>query len=1251
MRKWQFLLALGLGCPVSALAQQKAFPEAEGFGRFAAGARTNLGAATVYHVTNLNDSGPGSFRDAVSQSNRFIVFDVGGIVTLNSAVSVDKSNLTIAGQTAPGGISFYGDKVSFSGANNLIARHIAIRKGEAGTRQDTSGLSRGSNMIFDHLSVTWGVDETFSMNPETGQTIDNITIQNSIIAQGLDRLGHSAGGLMTLQEGGRFSIIKSLFADSVTRNPKVRGENEFINNVVYGWETAAYIMGDTTSMTSHANAIGNYFIEGPVDGGSPFTSGTSSFHIYGNDNWVDTNRNGSLDGSLITSYPGANVVSSPFAFPTAATMTAQQTVAHVIENVGLSIIRDAVDQRLVDEVASYGTLGGVILRDTDLFPAYNTDPKYLNVRARLVDTDNDGMADNWETSRGLNPNSATDFKTLNAAGYTRLEEYLNELGADGVDRTSTGGNWTSGATWAGNVAPTLADDAIVSGSLTLASGNGFARRLTLVGDLNVTGGTLDVFDTAAVNGTATIGGGTVTAGRVLLGSTGQTGSLTVNAGGTLQTATVASAGGTASLALNGGTVRFLGVPNITVPLTVGASGGTLNTNGYSGAVTGGISGTGTLTKTGAGTLTLGGNNAGYSGGINLNAGAITLATNGAASSTGVITLANGTAINVATSGASTPIALANGATGTIAAGGVTYAGAISGAAGTTLLVNTTSTGNFSLGGSLANFAGTLDLAATTGNVRINQGGSALANFDTGDATGALRVPFGGTVNLGSLAGSAGTKLQGSTNDSNAVTFLVGANGNSTTFAGTVTNGVNATPGIVNLTKTGSGTLALTSGASTYTGATTVNGGTLAVSVLANGGLASSIGLADNAADKLVLNGGTLRYTGAAVSTDRLFMLGAGGGAIDASGSAALTLNGAGAVAMSGAGDRTFTLRGGNTGFNNFHLDLPDPSAGKTSLTKDGAGTWRLFGNTRTYSGDTHVKAGSLYLVAASVLPSGAGKGNVIVDAGATIDMYGNSHTINGLFGGGTITTTQNTARTLTVGGNDAHGNFAGILTQGASQTLHLTKTGTGTQTLSGENTYAGLTTINGGTLLVNGTHAGGGNYTVNNGGTLGGTGSTGSAITVNNGGALSPGASAGTLSVGNVTLAAGADFIIELNGNASYDQLAVTGTAAVGGADLVASLNYVPQLGDSLFILVNDAADVITGQFAGLPQGGLLNLTSSTDGHWYSFRISYVGNADANAATGGNDVLLTAVPEPAAATTLLLASMAGLLSRRRGRRL
>ena len=142
--------------------------------------------------------------------------------------------------------------------------------------------------------------------------------------------------------------------------------------------------------------------------------------------------------------------------------------------------RDAVDTRIVQEVASYGTLGGVILRETDLFPGYGTDPVYLNPRARLTDADNDGMADNWETAHGLSASDATDWKVLNAAGYTRLEEYVNELGAEGVTIPSAGGNWASTSTWGGSP-PTHADDVVVIGNLSVDSSNAFARRLTLGG--------------------------------------------------------------------------------------------------------------------------------------------------------------------------------------------------------------------------------------------------------------------------------------------------------------------------------------------------------------------------------------------------------------------------------------------------------------------------------------------------------------------------------------------------------------------------------------------------------------------------------------------------------------------------------------------------------------------------------------------------------------------------------------------------
>lgn len=834
-------------------AQQLAFPEAEGFGRFATGARTTLASASVYHVTNLNDSGAGSFRDAVSQPNRFVVFDVGGIATLNSAVTF-ASNITIAGQTAPGGFAVYGDRVAFHGANNLVSRYWGVRAGSGDGRIDAASIVRGTNMIFDHMSITWGVDGTFDINPDTGQTIDNLTIQNTIIGQGLDVVGHSTGGLMTLGEGRNFSIIKSLFADNVTRNPKVRGNNEFINNVVYGYQTSGYIMGDTTAV-SNANVIGNYFIEGPVDGSSPFASGTSTFNIYANDNWVDTDRDGTLDGSLNTSYPGANVVAGPHAFPTSTTMTAQQAVQFVINNVGVNITRDAVDTRLAAEVASYGTLGGVIDRESDLFPSYATDPAYRNVRARLVDGDNDGINDNWERARGLNPANNTDWKNL-AGGYTQLENYINELGGYGATRTTAGGAWNTAATWGGTV-PNFADTVVVTGGVTHASGYAFARRATFDGTSTLAGGSLDVFDTAYVgigaNATLNLSGTGVSAGRVIIGATGRTATLNINTGSTLQTATIASGGGTSSLAFGGGAVKALAPATISVPVSVAAAGGTIHTNAFDAAVTGNLTGTGALTKTGTGVLTLSGNNSGFSGPINLNQDQLTLATNAANSSTGTIALANNTQLNITASGASTPMALANNATATLAAGGLTYNGAISGAAGTTLRVSNSSTGtsNFSLGGNMSGFAGKL-LLAGTGNIRIGSTGSSTADFDLGTTTGTIRTTFDNTANFGSLTGGASTLLQGSTNGSVASTYVIGANNKSTTFAGTITDGTNTTPAKLNITKTGSGTLTLT-GASTHTGNTLVNQGKLVL----NGSASASA---------LVVNStGTLGGTGSAKS--------------------------------------------------------------------------------------------------------------------------------------------------------------------------------------------------------------------------------------------------------------------------------------------------------------------------------------------------------------------------------------------------
>ena len=965
--------ACAVGTPV--VGQTLAFPEAEGFGRFATGARTNLGSASVYHVTNLNDSGAGSFRDAVSQANRFVVFDVGGVVTLNSTAVVS-SNVTIAGQTAPGGFALYGDRLAFTGANNSISRYLAVRKGEAGTREDTVNLSRGSNIIFDHMSVTWGVDETFSMNPATGQVIDNITIQNTVIAQGLDRLGHSAGGLMTLGEGSRFSIVKSLFADNVTRNPKVRGENEFINNVIYGYETAGYIMGDTVNMSSHANAIGNYFIEGPVDGSSPFASGTPQFEIYGADNWVDGDRDGLLDGSRITTYPGATVAATPFAFPTTASMTAQQAVSFVTQHAGPTITRDEVDTRIMQGVLSYGTLGGVILRDTDLFPTFAA-PRVAF--GRLADTDNDGMPDGWERSRGLNLASATDWKTL-SGGYTNLELYLNELGANETASrwTVASGTWGGAGSWSGGV-PTFSTAAAVSGTSGLATGQALARRLSIgdggPGRLNVTGGSLDIFERLHLgpssDGTLSITGGSVAAGEIVLGGlsgTTPTAGLLVMTGGTLQAAFIRAGSAGGRFDWTAGAVHLTASPNVAVPTVVGLAGGTIATNGFSGTWSGVLTGSGGLTKTGAGTLTLTGSNT-LLGNVRVNAGTLAL-NHVAAAGPGTILLGGGEVAFGSVSGIATPIVML--ASGTLSAGGITLNGAISGSASHRLGIATTTTGNLTLAGSLAGFAGTLDFGPSSGNIRLNASaatGSGTAQFDLGVSTAAIRTAFAATVQVGSLTGGTGTKLQGATNDAGAVTYVIGGNSRSTSFAGTITDGVFATPGIVGLTKTGTGTLTLSGGSSAFTGVTRVSGGTLSVAVLANGGTASGIGSSSADPASLVLDGGALHYTGPAVTIDRGFTVTANGGRFERHGVGNLVLGETAAIVMPGSGDRTLVLGGSSTAFNSISAGIGDPASGRTTLVKDGPGTWRL-GGASSFTGGTGLRGGSIVAAASGALGSG-----------------------------------------------------------------------------------------------------------------------------------------------------------------------------------------------------------------------------------------------------------------------------------------
>jgi hypothetical protein len=435
-------------------AQTLAFPEATGFGRYTTGAR---GAANpqIYLVTNLNDSGPGSFRDAVSQPGRFVIFKVGGIVNLQSVVAV-AANTTIAGQTAPGeGIVFLGPRVSFTGANNTIARYLRIRYGGTSQNQDASGIANGANIILDHMTFTWGTDEVFSVNwDNNGTSPDNITIQNSIIGQGMHRHNHSAGGLMQPPPGGKISLIGNLYICNKTRNNKIKGINEFVNNVVYNWGNygntyghtqsgEAYIMGGDSAGSSFANIINNYFIGGPNTSSTvttPFSVGNANFNLYGSGNYFDNNKNGALDGTLVpqdlTGYPvgdPAAILATPYDYPMKnPTLTAQAAYDKIIAGAGASYPRrDQVDGLMISDLMSKGTTATYVYVQTDLttqFGFTNGGAGHVYGAPAPLDTDNDGMPDAWETANGLNPNvfDALAVSTTHAP-YLNIEVYINNL--------------------------------------------------------------------------------------------------------------------------------------------------------------------------------------------------------------------------------------------------------------------------------------------------------------------------------------------------------------------------------------------------------------------------------------------------------------------------------------------------------------------------------------------------------------------------------------------------------------------------------------------------------------------------------------------------------------------------------------------------------------------------------------------------------------------------------------------------------
>ncbi|WP_423127018.1 pectate lyase family protein [Gaoshiqia sp. Z1-71] len=434
--------------PVVAGKENKAlaFPGAEGAGKFATGGR----GGKVAEVTNLNDSGQGSLREALKQKGPLtIVFRVSGTIELKSELEIKEDHLTIAGQAAPGdGICIKGYPVIIK-ADNVIVRFMRFRLGDINKVQgDALSCRNQCNILIDHCSFSWATDECASLYELHQSTIQWCMISESLNSSVHEKGEHGYGGIWG---GDTVSFHHNLFAHNTSRNPRFNGARynvpwtdlvDFRNNVIYNWGSNSVYAGER----GMHNLVANYYKPGPATSEKTksriFNVFRSSerfpfgqFYIDGNvvegdklvtaDNW-----NGGVDldeGAVLEEVKAT----APFFFVPIVEQTAEEAYRSVLGSAGASLVRDAVDKRIVSEVkdgtgtymGAYSQKPGIIDSQEDVggWPELKSLPA-------LKDRDRDGMPDAWEKKNGLNPKDAADGPQygLNRE-YTNLEVYLNGL--------------------------------------------------------------------------------------------------------------------------------------------------------------------------------------------------------------------------------------------------------------------------------------------------------------------------------------------------------------------------------------------------------------------------------------------------------------------------------------------------------------------------------------------------------------------------------------------------------------------------------------------------------------------------------------------------------------------------------------------------------------------------------------------------------------------------------------------------------
>jgi hypothetical protein len=494
------VFAAALCASAAAYAATPAFPGAVGQGATASGGR----GGDVYHVTTLEDYDPeqaeakirGSLRHALRSADgpRTIVFDVSGGIQLKSPLEIRKSDVTIAGQTSPGGVTVWGYPTEIVGVHNVIVRYLRFRTGDFNARgnrksggagdldagsANSVNVGRAERIILDHLSVSWGMDETLSVTLSR-----DVTVQNCIIAESLDDSFHPKGrhGYGTLLRGeltpenqragvGGYTFYGNLWAHHRSRNPSIGGQQSLkrgqleeqrrrtdvnlVNNVVYDWGDQAMYRSEYGDV--RINLLGNAFICGPAKKANHFfREGTAGRTLlYQRGNWQDLDQNDRHDGQFVVQPEqianafeafgdGDRLISEgePFNFAggiTSMVLPATEAYARVIQFAGASLWRDAADERVVASVVH--RTGRLINSQDEVRLAGGKlpgiDDLAVRRRPRDFDVDKDGIADDFERAHGLDPSNAGDGQasTLSKVGYTNLEFYLNQLAApDAAER-------------------------------------------------------------------------------------------------------------------------------------------------------------------------------------------------------------------------------------------------------------------------------------------------------------------------------------------------------------------------------------------------------------------------------------------------------------------------------------------------------------------------------------------------------------------------------------------------------------------------------------------------------------------------------------------------------------------------------------------------------------------------------------------------------------------------------------------------